>query len=140
MLKIEPFWLGVQFVNFIVLLILLNYILFRPLLRLFTERKGHIEGSLESAKNMDKEKELLLEQIGTKLSEARNKAKTIFEELSKEGLDIQKEFVNVAKKDAAERNRKAKEDIEAETKKARELLRKEVETFSKKIVEKMVGV
>lgn len=133
-------WFFVQLVNFLILIVLLNYILFRPLLRLFKERKEHIDGSLDSAKAMDKEKEALLHQIATKLSETRDKAKTIFEELRKEGLSIQKESMDTVAKQAAEINRKAREDLEAEAKKVRESLRKEVEAFSENIVEKMVGV
>lgn len=140
MLKIEPIWFFVQLVNFLALIILLNYILFKPLLRLLNEREDHIKGPLDSAKTMDQEKESLSHQIETKLSEARNKAKTIFEKLSKEGLTVQKEFVDIAKKDTEEINRKAKEDLEAEVKKARKSLRREVETFSKMIVKKMAGV
>jgi F-type H+-transporting ATPase subunit b len=133
-------WFFVQLINFLGLIWILNKFLFKPLLRLLKEREERINGSLDSAKTMDKEKESLLHQIDAKLSETRNKAKTIFEELSKEGFTIQKESVDAAKKDTTEINKKAKEGLEAEVKKVRESLRKEVEIFSKKIVEKMVGV
>jgi F-type H+-transporting ATPase subunit b len=133
-------WFFVQLINFLGLIWILNKFLFKPLLRLLKEREERINGSLDSAKAMDKEKEALLHQIDAKLSETRNKAKTIFEELSKEGFTIQKKFVDAAKKDTAEINKKAKKSLEAEVKKIRESLRKEVEIFSKKIVEKMVGV
>ena len=130
----------VQLANFLILFILLNYILFKPLLRLFKERDDRTKGFLEKAKTIGKDREDISSQIDAKLAEARNKAKTIFEELSKEGLSSQKESLDLARKDAAEINKKAKEHLEAETKKARESLRKDVEAFSKKIVEKMVGV
>jgi len=133
-------WFFVHLINFLVLLALLNYILFKPLLCLITRRSDHVKGSLNSAKAMDKEKETQLQAVETKLTGARNKARIIFEELSKEGLAKQKEQVETTQKDAAEINRRAKEDLEKEIKKAKESLRKEVETFSKMIVEKMVGV
>jgi len=133
-------WFFVQLFNFLLLFVLLYYILFKPLLCHLARREDHIKGSLNSAKTMDKEKETLLHQTELKLSETRSKAGAIFEELSKKGLAIQKETVDLAKKDAAEINRKAKEDIGAEAKKAKEALRKDVEVLSKVIVEKMVGV
>ncbi len=132
-------WFFVHLINFLVLLVLLNYILFRPLLGLLTRRSDHIKGSLDSASAMDKEREAQLHHVETRLTEARNKARTAFEELSKEGLAQQKEQVDMAQKDAAETNKRAKEDLERETQKAKESLRKEVEKFSKMIVEKMVG-
>ena len=133
-------WFFVQLINFLVLLALLNYILFRPLLRLFMERDEKINGSLNNAKAIDKERDDLLHQMDAKLSGARNKAKTTFEELSKEGLNQQKNYIDEATKQAAEINKKAKEDIGAELKKAKETLRGEVESFSRIIVEKMIGV
>ncbi|OGW57312.1 MAG: hypothetical protein A2Z09_06400 [Nitrospirae bacterium RBG_16_43_8] len=132
-------WFFVHLINFIVLIVILNYILFKPLLCLLTRRNDHIKDSLNSAQLMNKEKETQLHQIEAKLIEARNKAKTIFEELSKEGLTKQKEQTDLAQKDTVEIVRKAKEDLEKETLRAKESLRKEVETFSKMIVEKMVG-
>ena len=139
MLEINK-WFFVHLINFLVLLALLNYILFKPLLCLLTRRSDHVKSSLDSAKAMDKEKETQLQAVETKLTEARNKAKIIFEELSNEGLAKQKEQVETTQKDAAEINRRAKETLEKEIKKAKESLRKEVEIFSKMIVEKMVGV
>jgi F-type H+-transporting ATPase subunit b len=84
-------WFFAQLANFLLLLILLNIILFRPLLRLFKERDAGINGALDSAKSMDKEKDSIMAQIDTKLAEGRTRAKTIFEELSKQGMDVQKQ-------------------------------------------------
>ncbi len=132
-------WFFAQLINFLVLLILLNYILFRPLLRLFKERDERINGSLNKARAVDKEREDLLQEMDAKLSDARNKAKTEFEESSKEGLARQRSYIDEATRQAVEINKKAKEDIEAEVKKAKETLRSEVESFSRIIVEKMIG-
>jgi len=88
---------------------------------------------------MEKEKEIRMREIERRLSEARDKAKAIFEEFNKEGQGIQKQSVEIAQKETAEMNRKARESLEAEVKRVRESLRTEVETFSKIIVEKMIG-
>jgi F-type H+-transporting ATPase subunit b len=133
-------WIFVQFANFVLLLIILNIILFKPFLRLFKEREDNTKGALEKARAIEEEKNEILSQINSKLSEARNKAKNIFEELSKEGLEIQKETVDSAHKEAVEINRQAKEEIKAATEKARAALRADVEAFSKQIVDKLVGV
>ncbi len=133
-------WFFVQLVSFLVLVVLLNNILFKPLLRIFREREDHVKGSLDSVKIMGEEKDNLLRQVEKKVSEARNQARTIFEELSKEGMEIQKQTLDAAQKDAAEINRKTREDLEATVKETREALRKDVEAFASKIVEKMVGV
>ena len=130
------FW---QLANFLILLFILNTILFKPFLRLFKERAEGTTGALENAKALDKEKDIILAQIDEKLSEARGNAKTVFDGLSKEGLDIQKSTVESAQNEAAEINRKAREELEAATEKARAGLKSDIEAFSKQIVEKLVG-
>ncbi|MCK5286250.1 MAG: ATP synthase F0 subunit B [Thermodesulfovibrionia bacterium] len=139
MLELNRFFF-VHLINFLVLIALLNYILFKPLLRTLTEREGLIKGSLDSAKAMDVEKENQLRELEEKLAEARDKAKTIFEGMSREGLALQKESVEKTQKDAAELTRKAREDLQREVKKTKESMKREIEVFSKMIVEKLVGV
>jgi F-type H+-transporting ATPase subunit b len=139
MLKID--WtFFVQVINFLVLLILLNYILFKPLLCILTRRDDHIKGSINSAKALGIEKETHLQEVEKSLKEAREKAKTLFEGLTKEGLAVQKASVEKAHKYASGLTEKARKELEIEAKKAKEALRKEVESFSKMIVEKMVRV
>jgi F-type H+-transporting ATPase subunit b len=140
MLDIVPKWLFLQLINFLVLLVLLNYILFKPLLRLFKERDENINGSLDKAKAMDKEKEDILQQINTKLKDTRFQANQIFDDLGKDGLIAQKGAIDSATKQAADLNMKAMKDLEAEADKAKDSLRGQVESFSKIIVEKMIGV
>ena len=133
-------WFFVQLVNFLILFVFLNHFLFQPFLRLFKERKDNTEGALESARAMDKEKNEVLSQIDAKLSGARQKARTAFEELSREGLEIQKHSLDAAQNEAVDINRKAKADLEEAAEKARAALKSDIEKFSKQIVEKLVGV
>jgi F-type H+-transporting ATPase subunit b len=109
-------------------------------MRLFKERDEKINGSLDKAKAMDKEKDDLLQQINTRLSQTRDQAKKIFEDLGKEGQSSQKESVDTASKQAAELSNKARKDLEVVADKAKGSLRGQVESFSKIIVEKMIGV
>ncbi len=131
-------WFFAQLANFLLLLIFLNIILFKPLLRLFKERDAGINGALASAKSMDKEKDSIMAQIDTKLAEGRTRAKTIFEELSKQGMDVQKQALTAAQNEAIAINKKAKDELESAVGKARASLRSDVESFSKRIVEKLV--
>ncbi len=132
-------WFFVQLANFLILLYVLNVILFRPFMQLFRERKEGTEGALEKARAMEKEKEEIVARIDAKLADARAQAKKIFEDLSKEGMDIQRSTIESAQNEAVEINRKAKAELEAATEKARAALKADVEAFSKQIVEKLVG-
>jgi F-type H+-transporting ATPase subunit b len=132
-------WFFAQLANFFILFMLLYFILFKPYISLFKERDNNTKGALEKAGAMDKEKDEVLVQIDAKLSDARGKARTIFEDLSKEGLDVQKNQLDSAQNEAVEINRKAKADLEAATEKATTSLKSDIEKFSRQIVDKLVG-
>jgi F-type H+-transporting ATPase subunit b len=132
-------WFFAQLANFFILFMLLYFILFKPFISLFEERDNNTKGALEKAGAMDKEKDEVLVQIDAKLSDARGKARTIFEDLSKEGLDVQKNQLDSAQNEAVEINRKAKADLEAATEKATTSLKSDIEKFSRQIVDKLVG-
>ena len=83
-------WFFVQVANFLVLLIVLNYILFKPLLRLFNERQDKIKGAIENAKAIENKKEENLIRLNKDIAEAREKAKAIFDEFRAEGLKQQR--------------------------------------------------
>jgi F-type H+-transporting ATPase subunit b len=133
-------WFFAQLINFLALLIILNIILFKPILQLFKEREKRTKGSLDEAKDMDAEKDNLLAQFDAKISEANEKARGIHGELKNEGARVQKETFEAAQKDAAAINMKAKQDLDAVVKETKDKLRADVKAFSEKIVEKMVGV
>lgn len=139
MLEFEPLWFFVQLTTFLCLIFVLNTMLFKPMLRLFKEREEGTKGALESAKALDSEKDEVMAKIEEKLSEARGNARTAFEGLSNEGLDAQKEALDAAQNEAVEINRKAKEELNAAADKARAGLKSDIESFSKQIVEKLVG-
>ncbi len=140
MLDIELKWFLVQLAQFLFLLVFLNAVLFKPLLALFEERKDKTTGALESAKALGQEKDDVIAQIDSKLVEARIQAKQAFEELAKEGSGVQKGALESAQSEAMEINKKARDELASATETARAALKANIETFSKQIVEKLVGV
>ena len=139
MLDIYPVWLLVQFATIAFLFLFLNFYLFQPFLRLFKEREENTQGALDKAKALGQEKDDILASVDAKLNEARSNARTHFEEASNEGLEVQKKALEEAQSEAMEINKKAKEDLGAAADMARASLKSDVESFSKQIVEKLVG-
>ncbi|MBI4686283.1 MAG: F0F1 ATP synthase subunit B [Nitrospirae bacterium] len=131
-------WFFVQLINFLVLLVILNRLLFKPLLRIFKERDDKIKNALDSAKGMEKEKEDLLQHINVRLSETRGKARGVLDDLKRQGIAVQKDMTAVAQKEASDMSALAQEKLAAELKSAKEALHKEVEDISNRIVEKLV--
>ncbi len=132
-------WFFVLLLNFLVLLYVLNIILFKPLVKLFTEREDSIKGSLDAAKEMNQRKEDAMAAMSRELKEAVSKSNAIFETSRKEGLQRQREILEDANKQAHEQIQGAKAELKTEAEKARQKLRADVERFSDEIVKKLVG-
>ncbi len=140
MLELIPRDFLILLVNFLGLLIALNYILFKPLLKLFKEREDTVNGSLSAAKDMSRKKDDAIARLNKELSDARTRAKEAFEKLKEEGASKQKEVFSKAEAEAAGILQKARGELKAESEKARQALRADVDKFSDEIVRKLVKV
>ena len=138
MLDIYTQWFLVLVANFLFLIFILNIILYKPLLKIFTEREETVKGSLEAAKDMNRRKEEGIEAMTREISAARHKAKEIFEALRSEGSTAQKNFMAEAEAAAAQILQKGRDELRAEVTKARQALKGDVEKFSEEIVRKLV--
>ena len=130
----------VMAINFFVLLLVMNSILFKPLLRIFKERESTVKGDLNAAKEMNNRREESIAGLNRELAETRSKAKETFETLRAEGLQRQKEVLTSAEAEASAILDKARSDIRAEVERARQTLRTEIDKFSDEIVRKLVKV
>ena len=139
MLEINfSFW--VMAINFFALLIIMNFIFFKPLLKIFEERENTVKGSLNAAKEMNTRREETIAGLNRELAETRSKAKETFETLRDEGLQRQKEVLTSAEAEASAMLDKARSDILTEVERARKTLRTEIDKFSDEIVRKLVKV
>ncbi|MFZ2199028.1 MAG: ATP synthase F0 subunit B [Thermodesulfovibrionales bacterium] len=139
MLDIDKFWLLVLTANFLGLMYILNIILFRPLLKVFQERENTIKGSIDAAKEMNSRKEEGIERMNKEISDARGKAKEVFESNRNAGLEVQKKLLSDAEATAAGMLQKAREELRSEGEKARKSLKADIEKFSDEIVRKLVN-
>lgn len=138
MLDIHLKWMIVLIVNFLGLMVVLNIILFKPLLKIFKERDDTVKGSLAAAKEMDSKKEEGIIKMNKEIMEARGMAKQAFEGLRNEGAETQKKSLTDAEAQAADILQKAREELRAEVEKARSAMKADVEKFSDEIVRKLV--
>lgn len=139
MLNIQLKWLIILTLNFFVLIYILNILLYRPILKIFAERKNTLKGSLDAAKEMDLKKEEGIERMNKELADSRAKAREAFESMRSEGLEMQRTFLSEAEANSAAIIEKARAELKGEVAKAREALRSDVERFSEEIVRKLVG-
>lgn len=132
-------WFFVLLLNFLVLIYVLNIILFKPLVKLFTDRENTIKGALDAAKEMSQKKEDSMAAMNRELKEAVGKSNEIFESSRKEGQQRQKEILEDAGKRAQDLIGKARAELKTDAENARQKLSADVEKFSEEIVRKLVG-
>jgi F-type H+-transporting ATPase subunit b len=128
-----------QIGNFLVLLVALHFILFKPLLAIMRERSQSISGSFTDAKAAQDRMQGLLDRYGASLGEARQKAAAAYNALYQQGLDAQRDMIAAERSRAGEQLDKARAEIVAASNAARADLRAEAEKLSRDITTKLLG-
>ena len=128
-----------QLINFIVLLIALNFILFKPIRQIMQEREQGISSALEDAKAAQNRMQSLLENYNASLAESKQKATTAYNAIYQQGLDAQRDMISAERTKAGEMLDKARAEIAAAANSARADLKKEAERLSQDITSKLLG-
>jgi F-type H+-transporting ATPase subunit b len=129
----------IQIINFLVLLIALNFLLFKPIRQVMKEREQGISGALGDARTAQERMQGLLENYNVSLAEAKQKAVTTYNALYQQGLDSHRDMIAAERAKAGEMLDKARAEIVAASTAARADLRKEAERLSQDITAKMLG-
>ncbi len=129
----------IQLANFIVLLIALNFILFRPIRRILQEREAGIGAAFSEAKTAQDRVQGLMENYNKLLGDAKQKAATTYSAIYQQGLDSQRDLISAERAKASELLDKARAEIVAASTAARADLREEAERLSQDITTKLLG-
>ncbi|MGQ9464274.1 MAG: F0F1 ATP synthase subunit B [bacterium] len=113
-LGINPLLLIAQIVNFLILLWLLNRFLYKPILKLFTERSHKIEDGIKTAENLKKQATEAEERHKQYLDEARKEAHRIIEQATKLGDEEKKKIIEMANEEARKIVDKTMQEIATE--------------------------
>jgi F-type H+-transporting ATPase subunit b len=127
-------------VNFLVLYFALNWLLFKPLAKLFRERESATRGAMDEAKALTRKKDDAVSAMNAGIAEARSNAKTAREKLREEGVSIQKDSVAGAESEAVAMIEEARTELRAEIVRVRAAMQSDVEQLSEDIVRKLVKV
>lgn len=109
-LGIEPTLLAAQIVNFLIILVLLNKLLYKPILTMLEKRKKAIADGVAMTENMKQEEEKMQEKHEKVLSKAREEALSIIEDAKKQAKEVEKELVRKAHEEALVILTRAKEE------------------------------
>lgn len=101
-----------QIFNFFLLLVILRFVLYKPILSFLQKRKEQIAASLKKAEEIEKEKKELSQRTQEIMAQTNEKAQAILKEERKNSQEMGKQIKEEAQKQAHSLLLKAEKDIE----------------------------
>ena len=126
-------------VQFLILMILLNQILYKPLGLAIDLRTEYIRKNQAEAKDRLSKARELAKQYEKELATARRKSQQIIAEAQVEAKKIAEEKIAEAQKEAIAKRETAAQEIENENQQALATLEQQVDDLSRQILEKLLG-
>ena len=131
--------LGLQFLNFIILLIVLNKILYRPLKKILDERSEKIAGLHAGAKDLEADIEEKMLRYQQQLNDAKFQANEERNKLKQAASEEETKLLTEARGKASSRLEAIKSQVAVEAGEASKILKNEAEALAEQITTKILG-
>jgi F-type H+-transporting ATPase subunit b len=129
----------VQMVNFLILIVLLQRFLYKPLTQFLATRADGIKRSLEEAKAAREAAAKAQQEYEARIAATRREAAALRESAVREVEEERQRLLKVSRDEAARLVTEAKAQIEQEVKRAKAELRAEVVGLSLGVAERLIG-
>ncbi len=129
----------VQIINFGILVLVLNLVLFKPIRAMLAQRRQEIESARERALSVDQQVNDKVAEYEARLRDAKAEVGAKRGELVKEAQAEEAGLLDKARAEAAASLAAIRDRISKESSDARGMLRQQAETLSGDICEKILG-
>ncbi len=129
----------IQIINFGILLLVLNFALYKPIRAILAERRQEIESARERALSVDNQVNDKVSEYEARLRDAKSEASAKRAELLKEAQAQEAGVLDKARRDAAYSIASIRERIAKESVDTRAVLQKQAGLLSDDICEKILG-
>jgi len=129
----------VQLANFLVLIVLLNRFLFKPILKNVEKREAKMKEFKLDAEKLNRKTEELVEEYETKLEEAKKLTSEVLHKAKLDATAEQDKIIKEARKEFSSEIDKAMVDIGQYAGNAEKELKKGADALSKEIASKIMG-
>ena len=137
-LGIQPIQLVMQAINFIVLVVVLWKILYKPVLTMIHERQEKIKEGLNLQATMVEEKEKLAELRKKEVDKGRLEAQKIVEEARNQAKEQADKIIKETQKQSREEKEKAAKEIETMRAKLESQIKKDTVELATSMAEKVL--
>ncbi|SKA80161.1 ATP synthase F0 subunit B [Desulfobaculum bizertense] len=129
----------IQLVNFVVTLVVLNFLLIRPIREIIKKRNERMEGYVKDAEGFSAAATGKLEKYSAQLDAARHSGVEIRNGLRDEGVKEEQSIVGAATQKAAAQMKTEREAVAAEAKECMVQLKGQVSGLANNVVAKVLG-
>jgi F-type H+-transporting ATPase subunit b len=129
----------IQLINFLVLILILNVFLFKPIRKVLADRQGEISAAKARAEGVDRDVQEKMAQYEARLREVKSQATDERSTLIKEAQAEETTVLDSARKEAAAMLATIKSKVAGEAADAKVLLQEQAKALSVEICEKVLG-
>lgn len=129
----------VQVINFLLLLLILNVFLFKPIRKVLADREAELTGAREKAAAVDRDVAEKMAQYEARLREMKGKGFEEREALKKEAQAEESRLLDAARTEAGSTLSAIKQKVATEAADARKALQEQARSLSQEICEKVLG-
>ena len=126
-------------IQFVLLMVVLTFIFYKPVSKVLDEREAYISGNLSQASEKLIKADELYTQYDEQLKAARVNAQAVIAQSEKEAKDVVALEITEARADAAKLIERTNKELEAQKSLALEKLETQVDELSQLIKEKLLG-
>jgi F-type H+-transporting ATPase subunit b len=131
--------LGIQIVNFLLLIFILNVLLYKPILGMIDKRKKHFEDSEAEIRHLKETVEQKMAAYEEKLRQAKTAAVEQRNEIIRQGADEAEAIVDAVRSEIPGMMERFQARMDGEIRAARKILTDHSRQLSVEIAEKLLG-
>jgi F-type H+-transporting ATPase subunit b len=131
--------LFIQIVSFLVFLFFMNFILYRPIRKIISQRNAETTSLQESIEGLQSQSNQTEKGIEESRVEARKSGFAEKESLKGEGLEEEQQILQTAGSEVEAKRDKARKEMEVRMAEVRQALEGEIAVFSNDLAEKILG-
>lgn len=129
----------IQLGNFLITLLIINYLIIKPIRKVIADRRVYNDGLKGDAIRLDEEASSKMEGYATRLAQARAEVASLRERVKKESAQKAQETLKTAGDEARSIHRQAADRVHAESMETRKALDARLNNFVDSAVKRILG-
>ena len=129
----------IQLANFLIAIVILNFVLVKPIRKIMRERRELVAGLARDSESFNSTAESRLANYEAELDDARTRANAQKEQIRQQGIDSEHNILEAAQGEAQHILQKSRKDVAADMETAMQVLRSQVGGMADRAVSRILS-